>query len=172
MLLNSIAFIVSLPARMKGMKIGKHVILAPGYEFVTYRYDNVTLHDNVIIGRDAFIQVFGKGKIDVGAGTHIGKNVTISSNNKIAIGKNCLFGYRVSILDHDHTSSGLSEGKKITIGNNCSIGAQSFILKGVTLGDGCVVGAGSVVTKSFPAGSVVAGNPAKIIKRSSNVAQE
>ncbi len=166
MLLSIIAFIVSLPARMKGMKIAKNVILAPGYGIISYRYDNVTLHDNVIIGRNAFIQVFGKGKIDVGAGTTIGKDVTISSNKNIAIGSNCLIGYRVSILDHDHTTGGLSAGKKITIGNNCSIGAQSFILKGVTLGNGCVVGAGSVVTKSFPAGSVIVGNPAKRIKRS------
>lgn len=163
MLLNIIAFIVSLPARLSGMKIAKNVILAPGYGFITYRYDNVTLNDNVIIGRNAFIQAFEKGEIDVGAGTNMGKDVTISSTNKITIGKNCLFGYRVSILDHDHTTRGLSSGKKIAIGNNCSIGAQSFILKGVTLGDGCVVGAGSVVTKSFPAGSVVAGNPAKKI---------
>lgn len=168
MLLNIIAFIVSLPARMKGMKIGKNVILAPGYGIISYKYDAVTLNDNVIVGRNAFIQIFKKGQIIIGEGTNIGKDVTISSNKNVAIGSNCLIGYRVSILDHDHTTRGLSAGKKITIGNNCSIGAQSFILKGVTLGNRCVVGAGSVVTKSFPAGSVIAGNPAKFITRSSN----
>ena len=168
MLLSIIAFIVSLPARMKGMKIGKNVILAPGYGIISYRYDNVTLNDNVIVGRNAFIQPFEKGKITIEKGTTIGKDVTISSNKNVAIGSNCLIGYRVSILDHDHTTHGLSAGKKITIGNNCSIGAQSFILKGVTLGNECVVGAGSIVTKSFPAGSVIVGNPAKTIKQSSN----
>ncbi|MDA1317287.1 MAG: acyltransferase [bacterium] len=164
MILNIIALIVSLPARLGGMKMGKNVILAPGYGIISYRYDNVILNDNVIIGRNAFIQTFGKGTIRIGVGTNIGKEVTISSNNIITIGKKCLVGYRVSFLDHDHTVDGLSKGKKISIGNNCSIGAQSFILKGVTLGDGCVVGAGSVVTKSFPARSVIAGNPAKKIK--------
>jgi len=164
MFFNSIAFIVSLPARMKGMKIGKHVVLAPGYSYLTYKYEAVTLKDNVIVGRNAFIQTFGKGAITIGTATTVGKEVTISSNKCITVGNNCLIGYRVSILDHDHTVDGLSSGEKIHIGNNCSIGAHSFILKGVTLGNRCVVGAGSVVTKSFPAGSIIAGNPARKVK--------
>ena len=50
------------------------------------------------------------------------------------------------------------------IGNNVFIGARSIILKGVTIGEGAVIGAGSVITKDVPPMTVVAGNPAIIIK--------
>src|SRR5690606_26385380 len=52
---------------------------------------------------------------------------------------------------------------KIVIGNNVYVGNNSLILPGVIIGNNVIVGAGSVVTKSIPEGSVVAGNPAKII---------
>jgi len=51
------------------------------------------------------------------------------------------------------------------IGKRCWIGANATILPGVKLGDGVIVAAGSVVNKSFPSGSVIAGVPAKLIKR-------
>jgi len=54
--------------------------------------------------------------------------------------------------------------KGITIGNDCWIGAGVRILDGVTIEDGCVIGAGSVVTKSVGPYTVIAGNPARVIK--------
>jgi acetyltransferase-like isoleucine patch superfamily enzyme len=57
-------------------------------------------------------------------------------------------------------------GSDVIIGKKCWIGMNSMILPGVCLGDNTIVGAGSIVTKSFPEGYVViAGNPAKIIKK-------
>ena len=55
---------------------------------------------------------------------------------------------------------------EIRIGDNCFIGAHSIILPGVTLGKEVIVGAGAVVTKSYPDGSIVAGNPARLIGNS------
>ena len=55
---------------------------------------------------------------------------------------------------------------EIKIGDNCFIGARAIILPGVTLGNECVVAAGAVVTKSYPSGSVLGGNPAKLIGNS------
>lgn len=52
----------------------------------------------------------------------------------------------------------------ITVKSNCFIGAGALILKGVTIGENCVVAANAVVTKDVPDGSIVGGNPAKILK--------
>ncbi|MBU2258230.1 MAG: acyltransferase, partial [Candidatus Omnitrophica bacterium] len=60
--------------------------------------------------------------------------------------------------------SGLTNAEEVAIEDECFIGAHSFILKGVRLGRHCVVGANSVVTRSFPANSVIAGAPAKLIR--------
>lgn len=52
----------------------------------------------------------------------------------------------------------------LTSGGHCFIGGESLILPGITIGDNCVIGAGSVVTKDVPPRSIVAGNPAKVIR--------
>jgi acetyltransferase-like isoleucine patch superfamily enzyme len=77
----------------------------------------------------------------------------------IDAGSYIAFGARV--MSHDFTR-GLY--LHTHIGKNCFIGGQSIILPGVRIGDGSIVGAGSVVTKDVPAGSAVAGNPARIVK--------
>ena len=52
----------------------------------------------------------------------------------------------------------------ITIGNEAWVGTAAIILSGVTIGEGAVVAAGAVVTRDVPAGAIVAGNPARIVK--------
>ncbi len=167
--------ISNLPFRLKGGKIGRNSYLSPGYDIFNIKLKGITLGDNVLIGRNAVIGIVkNNAKINIGSGTNIGRFSNISSAKNIVIGKKCLISYSVSILDHDHVlnkknispiDSGVTKGKNIIIGNNCFIGAHSFILKGVTLGQQCVVGANSVVTRSFPEYSIIAGNPAKLIKK-------
>ncbi len=55
------------------------------------------------------------------------------------------------------------------IGENCVVGVRSIILPGVKIGDSCVIGAGAVVTKDVPPHSIVAGNPARVIREGVNV---
>lgn len=120
------------------------------------------------------------------AGVVIGDNVTIYSPNHVTIdirkpflikiGNNCKITQNVTILAHDYGVSVPRQvyGKfvggsaPVTIGNNVFIGMNATILKGTTIGDNCIVGANSVVKGDFPSGSVIAGNPAKVISTLKN----
>lgn len=167
--------------RLKGVKVGKNCYVGISADLLKVKLNHVILGNDVVIGAHGYVQTIDNIKTDpliiINNGTNIGRQVTISCIKKVSIGKDCLLGYGVSILDHDHelysidvspTVSGLTQGKSIIIEDDCFVGAHSFILKGVHLGKHCVVGANSVVTKSFPPYSVIAGNPARIIKRLKN----
>ena len=114
---------------------------------------------------------------DYGYNIEIGENfysnhfLTILDCNKVKfgdnvfIGPNCNFYCAEHPLDIEQRNKGLEYAKPITIGNNVWIGGNVTILAGVTIGDGVVIGAGSVVTKNVEPNTVVAGNPAKMIKK-------
>lgn len=90
------------------------------------------------------------------------------SINGIQLGKNCLFAAGVKLISSNHSISDFHQAvasPPIIIGDDCWLGANVIILPGVQIGNGCVIGAGSIVTKSFGDGLVIAGNPAKILKR-------
>lgn len=94
----------------------------------------------------------------------------IQANNGLEIGKNFLFGPGVKIISNNHGVNDEyknSEIGPIKIGENVWLGANAILLPGIELGNNVVVGAGSVVTKSFPDGSVIGGNPAKLLKQKS-----
>lgn len=167
--------LISIPARLKGMKFGKNSFIGPGY-VVAPRLAGVRLGGNVVIGRNAWFDISRytrNGTILVGDGTQIGRNAVLSACKRISIGKKCLISYNVTIADHEHDifdpdvspmDAGITEGREVAIEDECFIGAHSFILKGVRLGKHCVVGAASVVTKSYPPYSVIVGSPARLIR--------
>lgn len=101
--------------------------------------------------------------------------VTIYSRESIRIGKHTSIGGNVKIFDHDfhpinprerliHPNSGMDK-KPVDIGENVFIGANVIILKGSIIGNNCVIGAGSVVSGVFEDNAVIAGNPAKVIRK-------
>jgi acetyltransferase-like isoleucine patch superfamily enzyme len=119
---------------------------------------NILGHSNIIFhvddinnfqGIGNYYQAFGTGKIIIGEGSWIASNVGLVTTNH-------------DINDPDFHV----ESKNIVLGAKCWIGMNTVILPGVVLGPNTTVGAGSVVTKSFEEGyCVIAGNPAKIIKK-------
>lgn len=109
-------------------------------------------------------------------GDHVGiSGATIYARSSIRIGDYTNIGGNVKILDNDfhpieieaRNSDDKSKigTRSIVIGKNCFIGCNSLILKGTVLGEGCVVGAGAVVSGKFENNCVIAGNPARIIKK-------
>lgn len=120
--------------------------------------------------------------VNIGARTFIGRSSIISAH-EIIIGDDVLISWGCIIMDHNAHSISWSQrshdvvnwinGKKdwqnvikgkIHIHNKAWIGVNVMILKNVSIGEGAIVGAGSVVTKDVPAWTIVAGNPAKVVR--------
>ena len=115
-------------------------------------------------------------KLTIGNNCSFGAFNHITSINKIKIGNRCLTGKWVTITDNSHGKTDFeslqvepirrplySKGP-VYIGNDVWIGDKATILPGVTIGDGAIIAANAVVTKDVPSYSIVAGNPAHIIK--------
>jgi maltose O-acetyltransferase len=105
-------------------------------------------------------------------GDHVFLNVlcTILDGNEVRIGNHVMIGPAVQIYTaaHDLRAErrirGLEVARPITIEDNAWIGGAAILLPGVTVGRNAVVGAGAVVTRDVPADTVVAGNPARVIR--------
>ena len=110
-------------------------------------------------------------RITIGQGTQFSNNVQIFSGKSVYIGRSCLIGYTVLIMDSDFHNlsptgrhSQPADSKPVILEDNVFIGSRTIILKGVTIGRDSVIGAGSVVIHSIPSGVSAAGNPAKVIR--------
>jgi UDP-2-acetamido-3-amino-2,3-dideoxy-glucuronate N-acetyltransferase len=116
--------------------------------------------------------------VEIQKNARIGKNCKISSHSflceGVEIGDEVFIGHNVSFINdkfpratHPGGSLQTEADWKVVptrVENRASIGTSATILCGITIGEGAVIGAGSVVTKNVPAGAVVAGNPARILK--------
>lgn len=118
---------------------------------------------------ESFTRIQGVQKIVIGDNFYCNNNAHLLGN--ITIGRDVLVGPKVIMWSRNHRiakdeiiKTQVSQDIPITIGNDVWIASGAIILYGVTIGDGAVVGAGSVVTKDVPAYTVVAGNPARVIK--------
>lgn len=113
------------------------------------------------------------GKIIIGSQCHIHEFAVLLSVGGITIGDNVRVSHHVSLIASSHHfeqvdvpiwQQGLY-GRGITIGDDVLIGAGTRVLDGVTIGKGAIVGSGAVVTSDVLPYTIVAGNPARVIRR-------
>ena len=112
------------------------------------------------VRRQYFIRVW---KMDIGEGTTISLSAKLDKTNPqgLHIGTYTTVTFGAAILTHDYVNN---RDADVRIGDNCFIGAHSIILPGVTIGDNCIIAAASVVARDLPAGSLVTGNPARVVE--------
>lgn len=112
----------------------------------------------------------------IGDHSYIGYQVTITVGPRVEIGRHVLVADRVSLVGYDghpkdpvarrnHRPAPKEEGRPILIGDNVWICSNATILKGVTVGEGAIIAAHAVVTEDVPPYAVVAGNPARVVKK-------
>ncbi|SDI77988.1 transferase hexapeptide (six repeat-containing protein) [Frankineae bacterium MT45] len=105
--------------------------------------------------------------LEIGDCCFINQGVTLSARERITIGHNVMFGDGATLLDtdfHQVDASAPIKTRPIVIGDNVWISRDVLVGPGVTIGAGSVVAAASVVTRDVPAGVLVAGSPARVIR--------
>ena len=124
----------------------KNVYIAPNATVV----GDVVLEKDVNIGYGAVLRG-DNGRITVGEGSNIQDNAVV--HDETHIGRFCTIGHGAIVHG-------------CTVGDDCLIGMGAIVLTGAVLGEGCLVGAGALVTgkTNAPAGSLLLGSPAKVVK--------
>jgi acetyltransferase-like isoleucine patch superfamily enzyme len=151
--------------------------------------EKILVGDNTHIRGELLLFKYG-GSISIGDNCYMGEGSRIWSGDKVTIGNNVLISHNVNIIDtnsHELDYEERSERYKdlianghwnekgsihtepIHIGDDVWISFGAIILKGLSIGRGSIVAAGAVVTENVPEFVVVAGNPAKIVKKLAHV---
>lgn len=171
--------------RLDHIIYGRHLKLVGWPAIFRYPHAKLEIGEHVTINSSFFSNLLGlyqrmiivaRGNGEIIIGDRVGMSgSTIYARESIIIGDDTLIGANCKIIDNDfhpidpveRLSGNLDhlKTKPVVIGQKVFIGCNSIILKGTVLGDRCVVGAGSVVSGIYEADSVIAGNPARVVKR-------
>jgi acetyltransferase-like isoleucine patch superfamily enzyme len=123
---------------------------------------------------NVWITAPGDARVRIGAGSFLNMGVMIAAQELVEIGDHCMLANGCFVSDSSHryddpdkpiTWQGFESKGPTRIGENCWLGAHAVVTSGVTIGERCVIGAGSIVIKDVEPYSVVAGAPAKLIRR-------
>jgi len=132
------------------------------------RNARMTVHGSVNVVRGTRIFVGDNAHLEIGPDSYINFDSSVSCFEYIRVGARCAIAWNTTILDantHDLFVDGLPrpDSQPIFIEDGVWVGTGATILPGVTVGTGAVIAAGSVVTRNVPPGTLVAGNPARVV---------
>ena len=119
------------------------------------------LRNLVVKGYVVFLRQIWGMRIGEGSRISLGAKLDRTNPNGIYIGQHTGIGNGAVVLTHDFVNN---RHVNTTIGSNCHVGINAIILPGITIGDHCIIAPASIVMKDVPNGSLVAGNPARVIE--------
>jgi acetyltransferase-like isoleucine patch superfamily enzyme len=156
-------------------KVGKYSYIGPGFYLINPK--KIYIGNKVRISYNLRAEVHGTGRIYINDNVSIGNDLHLTAFDDLIIEKDVTISSRVFVgsLSHNYEKIGIHimnqgiSGSKTIIGENSFIGTGAVILPGSSLGKQCIVGANSVVNGVFGDYEVIAGNPARIIKKFNHI---
>lgn len=157
-----------------GRKAFPNVTLGDGVQIIGAA--NVEIGRGSCIGDYSWLNVCDRDatiRMRIGVNVLVGRQSMVSTGGYLEIGDHCLFGPRCSVVDADHGIEDIFRpygeqpatlGRSIVIEENCWLGAGAVVAGNLTVGRGSVIGANALVTKDVEPFSIVAGNPARLVK--------
>jgi acetyltransferase-like isoleucine patch superfamily enzyme len=149
------------------VRAGRGVAIGRGVRFDVAPGGLLVLGAGVAVGERTRFDV--GGRVDVGAGSRLGRRCAIGARERIAIGARCDLGDEVVVLDFDHDAGDVERPVRIqglltspvTIGDDARLDDAAVVLRGATVGPGARVTTRAVVTGAVPAGAIAGGVPAR-----------
>jgi acetyltransferase-like isoleucine patch superfamily enzyme len=129
---------------------------------------------NALLEPGVWITAPGAARVRIGRGTFLNMGVMVAAERFVEIGEHCMLANGCFVTDSSHryddpekpiTWQGFESKGPTRIGDNCWLGANVVVTSGVSIGERCVVGANSVVTKDVEPYSIVAGAPARVLRK-------
>lgn len=164
-------FFVSISGKNNSISIGKDCYLSNTEIFVTGDNNQIVIEDKVRFYGPCQIKLQGNATLIIRENAGIrGVEFTVI-DGKVEIGKLCMFSYNIVVRNTDshkvidaETGVITNPSRDVVLGEHVWVCQNSSILKGCKIGDNSIVAFGAVATKGCEAGSILAGNPAKVVK--------
>jgi acetyltransferase-like isoleucine patch superfamily enzyme len=160
------AYLLGLLVRRKLTHAGI-IVHMPGLPLMKVRNDGGVIDvANCTFFPGVRLECWKGARLSIGNGTYLNRNTEVIAATEVSIGRECKISWDVIIMDTDqHGFHGHDPvSRPVRIGDRVWIGCRAIILKGVTIGDDAVIAAGAIVTKDVPAGAIVAGQAASVIR--------